>query len=402
MYDLEGSDSGREWLEVSNSSAEDIDLTKWKLFEAKTNHGLKAVEGHSSTIPAGGYAVVVDNSAKFKVDWPSYTGPLLDSAFSLSNTGETLVLRNEALVDIDSLSYTSDLGAKGDGNSLSLVSGSLKPAIPSPGAVNLGEVIESDTGNGDQGNHDGDEVSNTNAGTDFSKISAHSGGAELSPRVVREKVLAITAGRDRLLYEGVEVRFSAITTLDGVGHHVSPASIIWSMGDGASARGAELSHDFAASGDYVVVVRVKSNGHEVVDRVNVRVIPVDLTLGVESDTVLVTNNSKYELNLGGFVLRSGGSSFIIPQDTIVLAKSTLAIARKVSGLSMGANLDSKLDIALLRPDNVPVAKFVPVLESGDTGQVLGASREVIQEDDPRISEALQLLEAMRLQLLAML
>lgn len=135
MYDLaEGSDSGREWIEVYNESSAAVDLTEWKVFENNSNHGINAV-GASSLQP-GMYAVIADNAEKFKIDHPSYSGLLLDSAFSLNNSGETLTLRccGKELTDKDSVSYSSDLGATGDGASLSRAGASFVPTDPTPGS----------------------------------------------------------------------------------------------------------------------------------------------------------------------------------------------------------------------------------------------------------------------------
>ncbi len=38
MYDVSGSDTDREWVEVYNNSSSAVDFTSWKLFEANTNH----------------------------------------------------------------------------------------------------------------------------------------------------------------------------------------------------------------------------------------------------------------------------------------------------------------------------------------------------------------------------
>ena len=40
MYDPQGSDTDREWIEVLNDTQSSIDMTGWKFFEANTNHGL--------------------------------------------------------------------------------------------------------------------------------------------------------------------------------------------------------------------------------------------------------------------------------------------------------------------------------------------------------------------------
>src|SRR3989344_6805654 len=92
MYDLEGADTGREWVKIQNDGVA-VDLTGWKFFEGGGNHGLTLVQGDIS-LPQNGFAVIADNAEKFLLDWPGFSGTLFDSVFSLSNTGETLILRD--------------------------------------------------------------------------------------------------------------------------------------------------------------------------------------------------------------------------------------------------------------------------------------------------------------------
>ena len=105
MYDVPGTDTGREWLEVHNESGEAVDLSTWKFFEAESNHSL--VPLGNSMLPAGGYAVIVHTQEKFQADWPSYSGLLFDSVFSLLNTGETLALKDPDGNLVGSFSYSS-------------------------------------------------------------------------------------------------------------------------------------------------------------------------------------------------------------------------------------------------------------------------------------------------------
>jgi len=134
MYDLEGGDSGREWIEIKNTGSEPLDLSDWKLFENDTNHGLSLSQG-AETLPPGGYAIIADNPTKFLADW-DYQGTLFDSAFSLNNTGESLALRccGKELSDRDTAAYTSDAGAQGDGSSLHRSGNSFVTGTPSPGS----------------------------------------------------------------------------------------------------------------------------------------------------------------------------------------------------------------------------------------------------------------------------
>ena len=52
MYDLDGTDTNREWVEVKNTGTEVGDLSQWYLFTDNTKHALSP-QGASS-VPAGG------------------------------------------------------------------------------------------------------------------------------------------------------------------------------------------------------------------------------------------------------------------------------------------------------------------------------------------------------------
>lgn len=132
MYDLpEGSDSGREWIEVY--AHESIDLTTLKLVENGSNHVIKASSG-SGSIANGQFAVIADNPTKFAADNPSYAGLVFDSAFSFNNDGESLSIATGDGV-IDEVVYTN-ASANGNGDSLQRSPGSVQfdAGIPTPGA----------------------------------------------------------------------------------------------------------------------------------------------------------------------------------------------------------------------------------------------------------------------------
>jgi len=102
MYDVEGSDSGREWVEIYNSGVEDIDITDWWFFDG-SNHGF---QNESAVLAGNAYAVVVDNLEKFTADWPDINALILDSsAFSLKNTGEYIAIKDIDKNEVDGLSF---------------------------------------------------------------------------------------------------------------------------------------------------------------------------------------------------------------------------------------------------------------------------------------------------------
>ncbi|MDD5050816.1 MAG: lamin tail domain-containing protein [Candidatus Pacebacteria bacterium] len=140
MYDLKGgSDTGREWVEIQNRGDVSISLSGFRLLdstkEVLENHEpLKPIQG-GSTIPAHGYAVIASDSKKFLADNPGFSGILFSSSFSLSNTGEILVLKDKVGNEIDRILYMPSWGGAGDGNSIQSFSDGWRAGAPSPGGA---------------------------------------------------------------------------------------------------------------------------------------------------------------------------------------------------------------------------------------------------------------------------
>lgn len=117
MYNPDGTDSGREWIELYNDEAFDIDISEWRLYENDINHGLTISQG-DLVIPGNGYAVIADNSDNFLVDYPDFNEAIIDSAFSLSNLGELICIKDNSLTFIDCVNYSTNWGADGNGKTL--------------------------------------------------------------------------------------------------------------------------------------------------------------------------------------------------------------------------------------------------------------------------------------------
>jgi hypothetical protein len=133
MYDAPGNDTGREWLEITNMGSSSVDLYGYKLFEGGVNHNVILTAG-TTTLAAGESAIIAANAQKFLTDYPAYSGPLFKSSFSLNNTSESVILKDNKLMAVDSLGYSSSMGASGDGNSLHLENGAWVPGAPNPGS----------------------------------------------------------------------------------------------------------------------------------------------------------------------------------------------------------------------------------------------------------------------------
>ncbi|MHA1482573.1 MAG: Lcl domain-containing protein [Candidatus Heimdallarchaeaceae archaeon] len=143
MYNLDGSDDGREWIEIFNNANVSVDLSNWKLYEDGINHGLTLIQGTNILFP-NQYAVIINDKNEFLKDYPAHSGTIFDSSFSLNNNGEELTIKNQDLF-IDNIDYSATWGADGDGNSIQKITPGLdsndlnnwKPALPTPGAINV-------------------------------------------------------------------------------------------------------------------------------------------------------------------------------------------------------------------------------------------------------------------------
>jgi len=117
MYDPNGADGDREWIELYNNEASDRDITGWKFYEAGTNHELGLVQGNM-IIPKGEYAVIADNCDSFLLDYPDFNKTLIDSAFSLLQDGEFICIKDISLTSIDCVNYSSSWGADDNGKTI--------------------------------------------------------------------------------------------------------------------------------------------------------------------------------------------------------------------------------------------------------------------------------------------
>jgi len=353
MYDPEGSDTGREWLEVYNSGTSDIDLVTYKLFESNVNHKLTLVNNPNSAdsadstiLRAGNFAILADNSEKFLIDFPGFTGLLFDSAFSLNNTGEPLVIVDGSGNVVNHFEYSGNLGAANNGNSLQRSeTGFWLEASPTTGIFNKQETESATT------DSDGDSTTSTSTNSNNSNIvSTHSGQVEIT-QYIEKSGLEIGTGRNRFagLHTPIEFRGEYNTT--------RKPKFMWSWGDGSADSGFKISHVYEKTGLYNVVLNALLKGYQATSRIKATIsaISVDIlytTYGKLVDIVL-KNTSDTEINLGGFTLETALKNFEIPTDTIIDAKSQITIPAKYTGFEISTSTDqinSKEFIKLYYPD----------------------------------------------------
>jgi PKD repeat protein len=339
MYDLEGGDSGREWIEVRNEGGSAINFSGWKLYEGETNHKLNEVK-NGTILQAGEYAIVADDAVIFLSEWPGYDGVLFDSSFSLKNTGETLIFRDGNLVDQSMVTYSSDRGGAGDGTSLQLFSGDWVSAVPTPGATAAGEgtpkpqVVETSSPN--------TTAENTMSPDTFVWPDTQ----ELHAR--------ITAGNVAIVGAAAVFKGEALGLQDKV---LKNAYYSWSFGDGNSNNGQNVLHTFTHPGEYVIFLTVTSGEFSTSARLTVTVVPAEVSLSdiVEGKNGFIElyNEGAHEINLTSWSVVAHGLTFIFPLNTIILPQSRL----KFSALTTGLFADARSAVTLHYPNGTVAARF---------------------------------------------
>lgn len=135
MYDNSGSDKGGEWIEVTNSGQNFVDIGAYRLAEGGTNHKLRPVSG-GTNLPPGSFVIISSDTGVFRSLHPDFSGILFESSFSLNNSGEVISLKDSKLGIVDQVSYSSAIGADGDGSSLQRFQTGWQASKPTIGVLN--------------------------------------------------------------------------------------------------------------------------------------------------------------------------------------------------------------------------------------------------------------------------
>lgn len=325
MYDLAGTDGGREWIEVQNTTNSTQTLSKWRFYENNTAHKIKFIQG-SDTVNQDEYAVIADDAEKFLSDWPDYNGVLFESAFSLTNTGETLVMQDAAGNTYQTLAYGSELGAAGDGLSLQVHDGELIPAEPTPGRENATEAVITE---------DKQEVYLENTQT----LSTHAHQVTLSEKESRP-FIEISAGRERSVSIHTPVDLFAMPQRAGRNR----VKFYWNMGDGTVEKGRKVHHMYEHPGIYNVVLKAVLGSQRATSRTKIHAYKPQISsiIATSSDptvaetskqAIAIHNSAPFEVNIGGFSVKNKKEVYIFPEDTIIDPLATVYFPNKLEVFS---------------------------------------------------------------------
>lgn len=325
MYDLDGTDTNREWIEVKNTGSEPSDLSKWFFFSDNSKHAL-APQGAPS-VPAGGYAVITQNATNFQADWPNYSGLIFDSSWTGFNneSGETISMKDPSLTEVSIVSFDSSMGGAGDGNSIQKVGTSWVGATPTPGLEN-----KASSGGGDE-EEDDDGGSSSN-----------------NPVVVKQKEVEIPKMVTNIISKNtVFAGVPFIIDSNTIGYKketLKVGRLVWNFGDGMSKQTSEhlpFEYLYQYPGEYVMTLSYyypNDNIVDATDRVIFKVVVPGVTIssvGKSGDPyVEIDNKSGVEVDLSLWVINSANSSFRIPEGTIILPSKSIRLSGRVTGFSL--------------------------------------------------------------------
>ncbi len=342
MYDVEGTDTDREWIEIKNEGNESVDLISWKFFEANSNHGLVLSSG-DSVLDSGEYAIIASQPTVFLVDWPSVTATIFDSSFSLNNeTGETLALKNGSGEVVDEITYSSSSGAVGNGKSLNRSGEDFTEGDATPGGENGDSLNDTED--------DEEDTETTTSGSSTKKTEVAT-----IPKLSLSIVAPITAT------VGVPVLIDAtMLGYEKEGYRVG--HFMWGMGDGYGFESESISkfwYTFEYPGEYVITLDFAFKKKEDKPDASARAVvlvtePKIVISGINTKgpgSVEIKNISTREVELSKWIVRSGIQEFSIANNTILLPGRTLILNPKVTQLS---NLSS---VSLIVPTGQTVSSY---------------------------------------------
>ncbi len=377
MYDMPGTDTGHEWIEVCNTGDADVVLVDWRLFEADTNHKIISTTSSENGLLGGRTcAIVADKAETFLADNAGYIGRVFDSTFSLSGTGETLVLRDVDLIDKDSTTYTVSSGGAGDGNTLSrTASGSWIATAPNPGVWqtdSLPEPIISD------------EQSDSGTPSTESSSTTRSESSAWKP----VPVAYVYAGADRIVLAGAKNLFEG-QAANSAKKSVTSAEYVWNFGDGTVVSGQNVYHTYTYPGTYLVHLSANADGGHAQDecKVTVRspdIIVSDVGIGIVNPYIEIENRSSETVDMSFWYLRARGKTFQIPEYTRLAGKTKVRFLTSVTGLYLSIPEEAEL----LYPSSILFGTYhLPTTEK-TSPEIASSTPSIIEHISASVSRAI--------------
>lgn len=339
MYDPAGTDTGQEWIEVYNDTQDNVQLSSWKLFEANTNHSISTSLGDGSISP-GEYAIVAVSGVATLSGYPSYTGDVYDSSFSLNNTGESFSFKTLSGDIVAQVTYVGGVLAAGDSNSLHWVGGQWVSRMPNPGAdPNVATAGQQTSQQNNTGSGNTTSGSNQSQQANTNTPSTVSSGST-RPIVPIYAMTVRTVPKEPVAGAPFSVHPKIIRTLGEDVREYTLGRIRVITGDGREIvrqTTDPIQYVYSRSGNYRLIVEYSHSdlsseplAHYVSD---IAVISPLLTIGRDGYVITITNQTDNEIDISRYILRTPSRSITIASHTVVLPSATISIGDSAQLLS---------------------------------------------------------------------
>jgi hypothetical protein len=346
MYDLEGTDTNREWVEVCNGAGDPVSLSGFK-FNDGANHAINEPPTNGSvgsvTLSSQQCLVLAANATIFLSDNIGFSGTVLDTVMSLNNTEETISILNQNGEEQVSATYTNGLGAAGDGNSLQKSGDTFIPKVPTPGTYTE--------------NDDGEQPSEEDVPVTTPTLG--SGGAAKKEEIIPPKITAELV-LPRYVTSGTPLSFDA-HVYGYSGENRTVGFFRYNFGDGTiyeSETLAPYNYTYRYPGEYTYSFEYYLSKYSVKPEVRLeeRVTVVDPTLAVSAilsdGAVTLTNKANRDIDLIGFKLVRANAILTLPQ-TIVRAGKSITLPASFTELTTGENVQ----LVLQNPSGATVSVY---------------------------------------------
>ncbi len=149
----------------------------------------------------------------------------------------------------------------------------------------------------------------------------------------------VDAGEDRVVIVGAHTTYRA-RAYNKKKEPLDNVRFNWNFGDGGTAEGATVTHHYEYPGKYVVVLSVAKDIESASDRIVVTAEPARLAFRAESDgSVIIENHADRDLDLSSWIIRAFMREFLLPDNSFILAGSSMRVSPKTLGFFAGAEAE---------------------------------------------------------------
>ncbi len=325
-----------EWIELFNNGTAPIILDGWTL-QASDGSPVISLKG---TLSAGGY-MLLERTDDTSV--PGITAGIIYSG-ALGNEGETLVIKNNTEQVMDTVAMTGGWVAGNAStketmqrNGSDWVTGTATPAAQN--ISNNTTNNNSGSGTGNTGGNSGAGGSTSNTPTTPVVIKPRDEEKDTTIQIEPDPVYSSRMITPDIFIQQVPLDFSSEVKKDGI-FETSRGRFEWSMGDGGSfvfTKSTPFNYTYQEPGQYVIILRYYSNifkkEPDTIHKKTITVIPATISITTNiSGTIILTNNSDNDIDLGNWKLRSGNNEFTFPLFTILQKDSKINIPESIHKL----------------------------------------------------------------------